>query len=172
MEECRLTTVLGLIAVIGTLAEPLDKGVAGALPVDGPGSWPSSIGEITRCSSGTSWVVARRGAGLCGNCSSAVSVSSSLKLPIPLSLEDRKALKVFDWLADDIGSATAAGNSLLGLASNENCLGGEAVLEVSSDSDRGNVASWTVPVCIPLFCRSMLALTLVSSNGRHLKSFL
>lgn len=28
MEECRLTTVLGLIAVIGTLAEPLDKGVA------------------------------------------------------------------------------------------------------------------------------------------------
>jgi hypothetical protein len=39
MEECRLVTVRGLIAVIGTLAESLDKGVAGALPpVDGPGS--------------------------------------------------------------------------------------------------------------------------------------
>ena len=48
-------------------------------------------------------------------------------VPIPLSLEDREALEGFDWLADETGSVTAVEQSLLGLASNENCLGGEAV---------------------------------------------
>jgi hypothetical protein len=87
-------------------------------------------------------VVARRGAGRCGNCTTDVSVSSSLRIPIPLSPEDRKALEGLDWLAEDIGSAAAAGNSLLGLTSNENCLGGDAILLVSSD--RGNVSIWAV----------------------------
>lgn len=89
---------------------------------------------------------------------------------MPLSLEDRKALEAVDWLDDDIGSATAAGNSLLGLISNENCLGGDAMLEVSSNT--WDETSWSAAVCAPRFCLSIFALTLVSSKGRHLKSFL
>jgi hypothetical protein len=56
------------------------------------------------------------------------------------------------------------------LISNENCLGGDAMLEVSSNT--WDETSWSAAVCAPRFCLSIFALTLVSSKGRHLKSFL
>lgn len=163
--------------VIGTLELSLDKGdkgVSGALPVVGPDSRSSAIGEIARLSFRTSCVVARRAAGRWGSCTSVDSASLSSKVPIPLSLDDAELFAAFAGRSCESGALAVARESFLVLLSLVVWRGGEAMyVVVSSDtyfSRRCPIRA--VHQYTPRFCRSMLTLTFVSSNGRHLKSFL
>ena len=163
--------------VIGTLEVSLDKGdkgVSGALPVVGPDSRPSAIGEIARVSFRTSCVVARRAAGRWGSCVSGDSVSFSSKVPIPLSLDDAELLAAFAGRACESEALDVARESFLVLLSLVVWRGGDAITKIVSS---GTCTSAPGPVRrvhqhAPRFCRSMFTLTFVSSNGRHLKSFL
>ena len=126
--------------VIGTLEVSLDKGdkgVSGALPVVGPDSRPSAIGEIARVSFRTSCVVARRTAGRWGSCVSGDSVSLSSKVPIPLSLDDAELLAAFAGRACESGALDVANESFLVLLSALVWRGGDAMCAVVSKSTHG-----------------------------------
>jgi hypothetical protein len=118
--------------VIGTLAASLDKadkGVPGALPVGGPDSGASAIGEIARISFGASCVVARRAAGRWGSCTTVdSSVSLSSKVPMPLSLNAAEFLAAFAGRSCDSAAVDTAAESFRVVLSLLIWRGGDAIV--------------------------------------------
>jgi hypothetical protein len=95
-------------------------------------------------------------------------------VPIPLSLDDAEFLAAFAGRSCASGALVVARESFFVVLSVLVWRGGDAMCIVVSSGThiRARISVRTVNQYAPRFCRSMFTLTFVSSNGRHLKSFL
>jgi hypothetical protein len=102
-------------------------------------------------------------------------VSLSSKAHMPLSLGAAEFLAAFAGRSCESAAVDAAKESFLVVLSLLVWRGGDAVVKSSQQRYSYMRAKSCPSVDIqhaPRFCRSMFTLTFVSSNGRHLKSFL